>query len=68
METNRKEGIYMKTACENCNNYVFDEDYGYYVCDISLDEDEAERFVSGRMTNGPYYRSDDDYQIVRHQN
>lgn len=27
-------------GCEYCSNYVYDEDYEYYVCDINLDEDE----------------------------
>ena len=28
-------------GCEYCSNYVYDEDYEYYVCDINLDEDES---------------------------
>ena len=33
-------------GCEYCSNYVYDEDYEYYVCDINLDEDEMARFMS----------------------
>lgn len=32
------------TSCEYCSNYVYDEDYEYYVCDQDLDEDEMVRF------------------------
>ena len=32
-------------GCEYCSNYVYDEDYEYYVCDINLDED-PELFAS----------------------
>lgn len=28
------------TNCETCNNYTYIEDYGYFVCDVNLDEDE----------------------------
>ena len=27
------------TNCECCGNYVYDDDYGYYVCEMDLDED-----------------------------
>ncbi len=23
-------------SCETCSNYVYDEDYGYYVCEADL--------------------------------
>ena len=29
------------TNCEMCGNYVYDDDYGYYVCEMDLDEDDA---------------------------
>ena len=25
--------------CDTCVNFVYDEDYEYYVCDMDLDED-----------------------------
>ena len=28
------------TNCECCSNYVYDEDYEYYICEVNLDEDE----------------------------
>lgn len=55
-------------VCDSCNNYVYDEEYDYYYCDINLDEDEMYKFLSGTMQACPYYQSDDEYKIVRKQN
>ena len=55
------------TSCEYCGNYVYDEEGDYYYCDINLDEDEMYRFVSGNVKDCPYYTSNDEYKIVRHQ-
>ena len=54
-------------GCEYCSNYVYDEDYEGYVCDISMDEDEYVRLVSDSRYECPYYRNGDDYRIVRKQ-
>ncbi len=56
------------TNCEFCANYVYDEDYECYVCTVNLDEDEMYHFLSGTNYSCPYYRSDDEYAVVRHQN
>lgn len=53
--------------CEYCSNYVYDEEYEYYVCDVNLDEDDMERFLRGTFTTCPYFRMDDEYKIVRKQ-
>jgi hypothetical protein len=45
----------------------YDEDYGEYVCDIDMDEDEYIRFLSDRHTQCPYYRNGDEYLVVRSQ-
>ena len=55
------------TSCETCGNYVYDEEYGYYVCEASLDEDEMAAFLGDRHFECPYYVTDDEYQIVRKQ-
>ena len=54
-------------ACEQCGNYVYDEDYECYVCEVSLDEDEMGCFLRGTIQNCPYYRLDDEYAVVRKQ-
>ena len=56
------------TMCEFCLNYEYDEDYDCYRCGIDLDEDEAERFMTGRSAGCPFYTPGDEYTIVRKQN
>ena len=46
-------------CCDTCVNYSYDEDYEYYVCDVDLDEDEMQRFLSGNNETCPYYQLDD---------
>lgn len=58
----------MKTNCEYCMNYYYDEEYECYSCAMDLDEDEMYRFVYGKNDACPYYRQGDDYTIVRKQN
>ncbi len=55
------------SLCDTCENYVYDEEYEYYVCEVNLDEDEMQKFLSGSLDSCPYYRPDDEYRIVRHQ-
>lgn len=55
------------TNCESCTYYEYDDEYGYYICLINLDEDEMSRFLSGSNYSCPYYRLDDEYGLVRHQ-
>ena len=55
------------SVCEFCANYVYEEADDCYYCDVNLDEDEMYRFLSGNFRECPYYRSDDEYRIVRHQ-
>lgn len=55
------------TSCEFCANYTYDEECDEYYCDINLDEDEYYRFVSSDYKECPYYRSGDEYKVVRHQ-
>ena len=56
------------TNCESCIHFVFDEDYADYACEVSLDEDEYERYCSRRYKSCPYYHSGDEYKTVRKQN
>ena len=54
-------------SCEYCANYTYDEECDEYYCDVNLDEDEYYRFVSSDYKECPYYRSGDEYKVVRHQ-
>mgnify|MGYP000366976139 CR=1 FL=1 len=58
----------MKSNCDTCVNYVFDDDYECYICLVNLDEDEMGRFIRGTNYECPYYQLDDEYAIVRKQN
>ena len=53
--------------CDTCAFLAYDEEYGYYLCEIDLDEDEYMRLLSDRHQQCPYYRSGDEYAVVRHQ-
>lgn len=53
--------------CDCCTNYRYDEDYGYYICEADLDEDELEHFLSSSFSDCPYFRLDDEYGIVQKQ-
>ena len=55
------------TNCETCAFYTYDEEYGNYVCEADLDEDEMLKFLSSTFDACPYYRSGDEYSVVRHQ-
>lgn len=56
-----------KTNCECCINYVYDEEYEYYVCEFDLDEDEMERFLSESTDQCSHFQYNDEYKIVRKQ-
>lgn len=54
-------------SCESCGNYVYDEEYEYYVCEASLDEDDMVRFLKSQNFQCPFYQWNDEYRIVRKQ-
>ena len=54
-------------TCEQCNNYVYDEDYDCYTCEMDLDEDEMAKFLADEWKDCPYYQPDDEYLVVRKQ-
>ena len=58
----------MKSNCETCANYIYDEELECYCCDAALDQDEMGRFLSYKTFECPYYRADDEYGVVRKQN
>lgn len=53
--------------CDSCVNYVYDEEYEEYNCEVNLDEDDMVRFMSSQYESCPYYRLDDEYAVVRKQ-
>ena len=53
--------------CDTCANWVYDEEYEDYTCQMDLDEDEVYRFYASPEGEGRYYRNGDEYAVVRHQ-
>ena len=49
----------MKTNCESCINYIFDEEYNCYDCSVSLDEDEM-----GHMLGDSHYSQSNHWMIL----
>ena len=58
----------MTASCEMCANYAYDEEYNEYFCDANMDEDEIVRIFGSGSGLCPYFRPDDEYGLVRHQN
>lgn len=56
-----------KSNCDICINYMYDEECECYTCAVDLDEDEMMGFITGNFRSCPYFRSGDDYTIVRKQ-
>jgi len=53
--------------CEYCCFYEYDEDDDEYYCSVDMDEDDYARLMQGHLRSCPYFRSGDEYRIVRHQ-
>ncbi len=56
------------TICEQCVFYVYDDELDEYFCEVSLDEDDMERYMRSANFACPYYRLNDEYATVRKQN
>lgn len=54
-------------ACDYCNNLVYDEDEEDYFCDMDLDEDDMVRLATSGYKSCPFFQSNDEYLVVRHQ-
>ena len=57
----------MKTNCDYCMYYEYDEEYECMTCSMDLDEDEMQRFLTDTFKECPYFRMGDEYQIVKKQ-
>ncbi len=53
--------------CEQCVNYVYNNDDDFYECLVNLDEDEFYKFITSKADACPYFRLDDEYAIARKQ-
>lgn len=54
-------------GCDTCVYNVYDEEDGAWYCEVDMDEDDYARMIQGGCRDCPYYQSDDEYAIVRHQ-
>lgn len=55
------------SICDDCVNYVYDEEYECYTCLVNLDEDELYRFLNGTNENCSFYEREDDYFLAGKQ-
>ena len=56
--------------CDTCSNCVWDEELEEYVCLADIDEDDYARMMQeefGHHERWPFWQSDDEYAVVRHQ-
>ena len=58
---------YMTGPIQVITYLVYDEEIEGYVCDVDMDEDDYARLLSSSYKQCPYYQSNDEYKIVRHQ-
>lgn len=57
----------MQTSCDFCAYNEYDEEDDCYYCSVNMDEDDMARFIQSSYKTCPYYKSGDEYQVVRHQ-
>ena len=55
----------IKSNCEMCEYYLYDDEYDY--CDMELDEDEMYDFVTGNIGDCHYFRYRNEYRYVNKQ-
>ena len=53
--------------CDYCAYNAYDEEEEEYYCSVNLDEDDMARFMSRKYKSWPYFKSGDEYKMVRHQ-
>ena len=57
----------MQNECDSCALCAYDDDYGDYVCEADMDEDDYGRLLTEGTAACRYYRDGDEYKVVRHQ-
>ncbi len=68
MNTEKTEKKKMKSNCDYCQHYDYDEELDAYVCTLDLDEDEMQRFMLSTNRDCPYFKFYDEYKFVQKQN
>lgn len=57
----------MNSNCDSCNNFIYDEEFEEYVCEVDMDQDEMGNFLTNSFFQCPYYQFNDEYKVVRKQ-
>ena len=57
----------MKSSCDSCMYYCYDEEFDEYFCEVNMDEDDIVQLLSDVTIECRYYRLEDEYKIVRKQ-
>ena len=57
----------MQTCCDFCAYNEYDEEDEEYYCSVNMDEDDMARFIQSDYRECPFYKSGDEYKVVRHQ-
>ena len=53
--------------CDDCTYYEYDEDDEAYYCGVNMDEDDYARMMQGNRKECPFYRNNNEYEVVKHQ-
>ncbi len=53
--------------CDDCTYYEYDEDDEAYYCGVNMDEDDYARMIQGNRKECPFYRNNNEYEVVKHQ-
>ena len=53
--------------CDTCVNYIYDEEDESWICCVDMDEDDYVRMLTSPKPICVFYRSDEEYAVVRHQ-
>ena len=53
--------------CDFCAYNEYDEEDDAYYCSVNMDEDDMARFLQSNYKQCPFYKSGDEYKVVRHQ-
>ena len=56
----------MATSCESCGNFVYDEDYECYTCEVDLDEDEIADYITDHFEGNSLIAAGDEDLVKIH--
>ena len=57
----------MQTCCDFCAYNEYDEEDEEYYCSVYMDVDDMARLNHSDYRESPFYKSGDEYKVVRHQ-